>query len=135
MELALDLLLLSTISKENAEKKVTLPHQLGSKIKNARAQIQNVDVTHREAIEQLLQEISRYASTRHDLMHGAIIDHVINESGITATLGRLLQPAGQPRRNPVKATTTQITAISEHIRVLGDGLLDTLVEMHKTRRA
>jgi hypothetical protein len=70
-------------------------------------------------------------------MHGTIIEHVVNESGITATLYRLLQPARQPRRMPVKATATQITGISEHIRALGDSLLDTLSEMlkNKTRRS
>jgi hypothetical protein len=114
-----------------------LPQQLESKLKSIRAQIQNIDETHKETIEQLLQEIARYASTRHDLMHGAIIDHLINESGTTATLYRLLQPARQPRRNPVKATATQITGISEHIRGLGDLILDTLLEMRKakTRRS
>jgi hypothetical protein len=133
MEFALDLLLLGTRPKQSGEQKVKLPNQLESKLKSIRAQIQYIDDPYRETIEQLLQEISRYASTRHDLMHGAIIDHVVNESGITATLYRLLQPARQPRRKPVKATATQITGISEHIRALGDSLLDTLSEMLKTK--
>jgi hypothetical protein len=123
MEFALDLLLLNTRPTQRPAENIRLPHQLDSKIKSIRAQMQYIDDPYRETIEQLLSEISRYASTRHDLMHGAIIDPVINESGITATLYRLLQPARQPRRRPVKATATQITGISEHIRALGDRLL------------
>jgi hypothetical protein len=86
MESTLDLLLLGTRPKQSAEQKVKLPHQLESKLKSIRAQIQYIDDPYRETIEQLLQEISRYASTRHDLMHGAIIDHVVNENTLLEML-------------------------------------------------
>jgi hypothetical protein len=122
LELSLDLLLLVTRPKHGAAGK--LPHELKGKLKIVKAQATIISCTHRNAIEQLLEEISGYAHTRHDLVHGAVIGHFLNESGITVTLGRMLQPARQPRRNPVKMTPAEILEISEHIRELGDRLLD-----------
>jgi hypothetical protein len=120
MEFSLDLLLLA--SSPEYEYAAKLPHELKEKLKCVKAQIANC--THRNAIEQLLGEISDYAQTRHDLVHGAVVAHFIDKSGITVSLGRMLQPARQPWRSPVKMTPAKILEISKHIQRLGDRLLD-----------
>jgi hypothetical protein len=119
MEFSLDLLLLASRPEYEAAR---LPHELKEKLKCVKTQIANC--TQRNAIEQLLEEIADYAQTRHDLVHGAVIAHFIDTSGITVSLGRMLQPARQPRRSPVKMTPAKILEISEHIQGLGDRLLD-----------
>lgn len=73
---------------------------------------------------EVLDGISMYADTRHDFVHGAIIDHYIEEGVITATLSRLLKPPRQALRKPVKVTAPEITEISDRISGFGDRLLD-----------
>ena len=125
LEICLDLLLLRIRSKREAtERKSKLPHQFAEKIAEIRSEAKELDSAHRAAITDLLDEISSYAETRHDFVHGGIIDHYIEQGIITATLARLLQPPRRPRRKPVKVTAPQITEISDRIHGLGDRLLD-----------
>jgi hypothetical protein len=132
MELALDLLLLVTSRKP--DKQGRLPHELESKIKHIKKHTEYIDDYHRNVTEELLEEIKGYANTRHDLVHGAIIHHVVNESGITATLGRMLQPESQPRQNPVKVTAREIIGTSEKIHALGDRLLHIAAALLEIRK-
>jgi len=47
----------------------------------------------------LFDKITTYADTRHDFVHGAIIDYYIEQDVITATLARLLQSQIDSGRN------------------------------------
>jgi hypothetical protein len=124
LEICLDLLLLKIRSKREAtERKLKLPHQFAEKMAVIRSEAKELDGAHRAAITNLLDEISNYADTRHDFVHGGIIHYYIEQDVITATLHRLLQPPRRPRRNPVKVKPPEITEISERIHGFGDRLL------------
>jgi len=125
LEICLDLLFLAIRSKQEApERKSKLSHQFAEKIAVIRSEAKELDSTHRAAITDLLDEISNYAETRHDFVHGGIINHYIEQGVITATLHRLLQPPRRPRRKPVKVTAAEITGISDRIHGFGDRLLE-----------
>jgi hypothetical protein len=135
MEFCLDLLLLAGRSRRKAiERKPKLPHQFAAKIALIRSETKELGSADRATISDLLDEILSYADTRHDFVHGAVIDHYIEQGIITATLHRLLQPQHQPLRKPVKVTAREITEISDRIRGFGDRLLDLADELLDERR-
>jgi hypothetical protein len=106
------------------EQKSKLPHQFAEKIVLIRSETKELGSAQQLAISELLDDITSYADTRHDFVHGAIIDHYIEQGVITARLWRLLQPPRRPRRKPVKVTAPEITQISDRIRGFADRLLD-----------
>jgi hypothetical protein len=125
LEVFLDLVLLKTrLRREASQRKSILPHQFADKIALIRSETKELGIANHAAISNLLDEISRYADTRHDFVHGSIIAHYIDQGIMTATLGRLLQPPRRPRRKPVKVTVPEITEISDRIHGFGDRLLD-----------
>jgi hypothetical protein len=125
LETCLDLLLLMLIPEgEIADRRAKLPHQLGGKIALIRSEIKNLPNAQQIVITEALDEISAYADTRHDFVHGSVISHFVEQGAITVTLGRLLQPSRRPRRKPVTVTPPEINAISDRIDALGDRLLD-----------
>jgi hypothetical protein len=136
MEVSLDLLLLAArLSREATQRTPKLPHQFAEKIALIRSEIKELDSAYWAEISVLLDEISSYADTRHDFVHGSIIGHYIEQGVVTATLGRLLQPQRRPRRKPVKVTAREITETSDRIGGFGDRLLDiaeALVKMSGT---
>jgi hypothetical protein len=133
LEICLDLLLLTVIPDgERAKRK--LPHQLGDKIALIRSEIKRLTHARQTAITEVLDEISSYADSRHDFVHGGSIHHLIEQGVMTVTLARLLQPSRRPRRTPVKVTPPQIEVISDRIHHLGDRLLDFAEDALLTNR-
>jgi hypothetical protein len=93
LEICLDLVLLNARSRHEAtQRQSKLPHQFAEKIPLIRSETKELVSAQKAAISDLLDEIWSYADTRHDFVHGAIIGHYIEQSVITATLARLLQP-------------------------------------------
>jgi hypothetical protein len=90
LEISLDLLLL-TLIPEDDQRNAKLPHQLRDKIGLIRAAIKSLSNADQMAVTEALDEISGYADTRHDFVHGGRISHFIEQGTITVTLGRLLQ--------------------------------------------
>lgn len=130
MELGLDLLALSVrLIAAPAERKQKLPSQLSTKIEFIRKETRkHSSLGARQAvIDCLLNEIEALSETRHDFVHGAVIDHYLSRSEITVTMARLLQPNKGPRRAPVKVTNDEIEKTSNRIHTLSESLLD-LVE-------
>ena len=122
LEICLDLLLLKIV--KTPDRRAKLPHQLGDKIALIRSEIKRLTHDQQTAITEVLDEISSYAGTRHDFVHGGMIDNLIEQGVITVTLARLLQPSRRPRRKPVKVTPLEIKVISDRIWELAGRLLD-----------
>ena len=127
LEICLDLLVLKIV--KTPERRAKLPHQLGDKIALIRSEIKGLTTDQQISITEVLDEISSYADTRHDFVHGGMIVDLIEQGVITVTLGRLLQPSRRPRRKPVKVTPPEIKVISDRIWELAGRLLD-LAEAH-----
>ena len=77
----------------------------------------------------LLDEIDALSDTRHDFVHGAMIEHRIGRISVTATMGRILQPHGKKRRKPIKVTTKQITETADSVHQLADRMFDLVQEL------
>lgn len=127
LELVLDLLMLLTETDRDAKR--PLSHQLEAKIERIRCYVRGSD---REAeISVLMDDIFAHAETRHDFVHGAVVHHRVEDSGLKVTLGRLAQPNRRQRRKPVEVTPGEITAAAERVSQLVDRV-DKLLEHAKT---
>ena len=104
-----------------------LSHQLSEKIEFVRTAIQSESAAPcAKDTRSLIDEIERLAETRHDYIHGSRIGHSIEQSVLSVTLGRLLQPPKKPRRKPVHVTAPEIEKTADHLYDLGGNMLDLL---------
>jgi len=133
LEFCLDLLFLKIrLMHDEANRPGKQPHQFSDKIKCIRSLVRDLELpgsTHRAAINDLLDKIEGYAETRHDYVHGAVINHHIERRIMTATLARLLQPSKKPRRTPVSVTAAEIKETANCIRRFGDGVFNIVQKL------
>jgi hypothetical protein len=111
----------------------SLPHQLSGKLRFVRVALQSETAApYARDVLPLIDEIEALADTRHDYVHGSIIAHAIEQSALTVTMGRLLQPPSKPRRKPVAVTMVQITRTADRLHEIGDQLLDLVDRLNRT---
>jgi hypothetical protein len=68
LEICLDLLLLKIV--KTPDRRAKLPHQLADKMSLIRSEINKLTHDRQIATTEVLDEISKYADTRHDFVHG-----------------------------------------------------------------
>jgi hypothetical protein len=110
VEFGLDHIVLLTPEIQNKQhKRKHLPHQLAAKIGYVKEQCELLAPLRRRKveIETVLGEIEGLAVTRHDLVHGAVIDQWEGRISVTAMMGRHLQPPNK-KRPIVRVTTKEI---------------------------
>lgn len=120
VEKFLDLIVLVLARK----KKPKLPFQLSGKIETIRSELRNSQSPHATTVMRLLDEVEALSETRHDYIHGSVMEHVVTRSTLTVALGRLLQPSHKPRRPLMRVTAAQISTTADRLREIGDALLD-----------
>jgi hypothetical protein len=104
-----------------------VPHQLIGKIKFVRNALEpNREEPHAAAALNLVAEIERLSSTRHDFIHGSRLGHSVKRSVLSFKLGRLLQPPDKPRRRPVTVTADEVEKTTDQLYELGGKMLDVL---------
>jgi hypothetical protein len=135
LEVGIDLFVLSV--RQNASPTLVgakIPHQLAGKLHFARERIPKLAIlqARKAEIATLLDEIDALSDTRHDFVHGAMIEHRIGRISVTATMGRILQPHGKNRRKPIKVTTKQITETADSVHQLADRMFDLVQELDAT---
>ena len=137
LELGLDLLVLiarDTYARNQRPSK--LPHQLSQKIRFIRRATDDLPSwdAHRAVINTFLDEIEAVAPTRHDFVHGAMIEHHEKRNIMMVTIGRLLQPHNIQGRGSIKVTTTDVAKTANRIRELGDRTFDMAEMLNAARR-
>jgi hypothetical protein len=65
--------------------KPDIPHQLSGKLSIIRKKLKGSQSPHVSAITHLLDEIEALSDTRHDYVHGSIIEQVATRSELTVT--------------------------------------------------
>lgn len=137
LELYLDLLLLVIRKQLDQDtREASVPHQLSAKVRFIRRSLNAhaVATDQRDALISLLDEIDSLADTRHDFVHGALIHgRLLRRGQRTLTFGRLLQPAGRPRRSPVRVTATHVNEVSDRLWEMSDELLSAAERISKDR--
>jgi len=101
-------------------------HQLSAKIQFIRKTLRSKSTSGAMNILRLISEIEKLSDTRHDYVQGARIKLSFERSELSVTLGRLLQPRSQLRKNPVRVTATEIEKVTDQLDALGGELLDAL---------
>jgi hypothetical protein len=123
LEFCLDLLVLASRNRSIDHR---VPHQLEAKLTFLSNCLKSQDrlAAYADAMNELIGEVRAMSESRHDYVHGAIIDSAEEARPFAVTLHRLLQPSKKPRRHPVRVTARQIDAASDKAHALGDRLLD-----------
>jgi hypothetical protein len=104
-------------------------YQLSNKIKLIRKALRCKTIPQSGNIMKLLDEIERLAPMRHDYAHGAMLNFTLQNSALSVTLGRLLQPRFKPRRPTIRVTAAEIEKISDQIDAVADQMLNELESM------
>ncbi len=130
LEYCLDLLVLAARTRASNK---PLPHQFKAKLtflkdsSNSQSRLH----MHANAIMALVEEACSMQDTRHDYVHGAIINMAEEARPLAVTLHRMLQPPKNPRRHPVQVTARQINLAADEARRLADKILDMAEAVNK----
>jgi hypothetical protein len=131
LEYCLDLLILAARNRSTQQK---IPHQLEGKLVFLKDSLKSQPrlAAYAEAITTLTDEVCALKESRHDYVHGAIINITEETRPLAVTLHRMLQPPKKMRRHPVQVTSRQINSAADEACRLADRLLDMAEMVNRT---